>query len=91
MNAHGKPLPAGERGRKQLKKRHLEAPPDSRRNAVSPLSESSSIFLQGLSDTPRSRVAQNRRYFSRNRLTRRSTAAYIAGVTRPVCVFCWLG
>ena len=28
---------------------------------------------------------------SRNFWIRRSTFAYIAGVTRPVCVFCWLG
>jgi len=28
---------------------------------------------------------------SRNRRTRRSTFAYIAGVSSPVCVFCWLG
>src|SRR5690349_6530190 len=27
----------------------------------------------------------------RNRRTRRSTFAYIAGVSSPVCVFCWLG
>jgi hypothetical protein len=30
-------------------------------------------------------------YFSRKRLIRRRTLAYIAGVTLPVAVFCWLG
>ena len=30
-------------------------------------------------------------YLSRKERTRRRTAAYIAGVTRPVWVFCWLG
>jgi hypothetical protein len=29
--------------------------------------------------------------YSRNRRMRRSTFAYIAGVSSPVCVFCWLG
>ena len=30
-------------------------------------------------------------YFSRKRRIRRRTLAYIAGVTLPVAVFCWLG
>ena len=30
-------------------------------------------------------------YISRKRRIRRRTFEYMAGVTRPVCVFCWLG
>ena len=30
-------------------------------------------------------------YAFKNLRTRPSTFAYIASVTRPVCVFCWLG
>ena len=32
-----------------------------------------------------------KRYFPRKRRIRRKTLAYIAGVTLPVAVFCWLG
>jgi len=30
-------------------------------------------------------------YFSRKQRIRRKTEEYMARVTRPVCVFCWLG
>jgi hypothetical protein len=63
-------------------------PNDSRCEEVSRLSGPTAISLQGFPDTLCRRVVQKRSYFSRKRLIRRKTAAYIAGVTRPVCVFC---
>jgi hypothetical protein len=54
------------------------------------LSANPAIALQAFSDTPW-RMAAGRYYFSRKRRIRRRTEEYIAGVTRPVCVFCWLG
>ena len=55
------------------------------------LSVNPAIVLQVFSDTPQWRKAAGRNYFSRKRRIRCRTEEYIAGVTRPVCVFCWLG
>jgi hypothetical protein len=63
-------------------------PNDSRCEEVSRLSGPTAISPQGFPDTLGCQGAQDKSYFSRKRLIRRKTAAYIAGVTRPVCVFC---
>ena len=77
-------------GCKGLKKMHLEAPPDTQRGRQE--------FCPRIPPSPckpfptlHGRVAAGRYYFSRKRRIRRSTEEYIAVVTRPVCVFCWLG
>jgi hypothetical protein len=49
------------------------------------------IATSGFPDTRSFFSSYSNRYFSRKRRICRRTCAYIAGVTRPVCVFCWLG
>ena len=55
------------------------------------LSANPVIGPQGFPDMLRSRTAVERGYFRRKCRIRRSTERYMAGVTRPVWVFCWLG
>jgi hypothetical protein len=69
---------------------HLEVPPDTQSGSqdfcrrIPPSLRKGFPALQLVNDTELS-------YSSRKRRIRRRTVAYIAGVTRPVCVFCWLG
>ena len=77
--------------RKALKNRHLDVPSDAQSGRQD--------FCQRIPPPPRKQIMTvflvrfllQKDYFSRNRFTWRRTAEYIRSVTRPVCVFCWLG
>jgi hypothetical protein len=67
---------------------YLEGCPDTIRQLRAPLSLISAIGPQAKSDTFSHNRDRSAIYFSRKCWIPRNTEAYMAGVTRPVWVFC---
>src|SRR5260370_25230939 len=97
LNAHGKPLFLLAMGCKGLKKQHLEVPRDTQKGRHGPCRGIPPTLRKGFPTPFRVELrgwgahrGVLRPYCNRDVRIRRRAAPHIAGVTRPVCVFCWL-